>query len=223
MLNKLSVVFAVCVMLCVGYSNADVSVGECVSCDSNSDPNCAINPGTIEPQKCSNLADSCYSRIVNEITYRGCFKDLDEGIQKRCLNDTSPDQQCNVCENVNNNKGCNNEPFPRSRLTCHSCSGDLKSTCFQAPVGNAQPCQLYRKEDKCYIRKTGKTIERGCLSDTAKCSNPSHCSICDGEGCNNELGNSTSIPTAPNVGTQLWAPTVTMMLIAVLVNLKVSS
>jgi len=219
MLNKFIIVFAVC----VGVSKTDfMPIGECIICDSSVDSNCAQAPGNIEPQKCSDPADSCYSRIVNQITYRGCFKELDQEIKKKCLNDTMPDQQCHVCENVNGAKGCNNEPFPRNRLTCHSCSGDLKSTCFQAPVGNAQPCKLYSKDDKCYIRKTGKTIERGCLSGTDKCNNLSFCAICDGEGCNNDFGNSTNIPTAPNSATQLWAPTATVMLVAALVSHQIN-
>lgn len=76
--------------------------------------------------------------------------------------------------------------------------------------------------EKYFISWTiGKSIERGCLSDTAKCNNHSHCAICDGEGCNNYFGNSTNIPTAPN-SAQMWAPTVTVMLVTVLVSLTVT-
>lgn len=43
-----------------------VPFGECVSCDSSVDANCAQAPENIEPQKCSDPADRCYSRIVSK-------------------------------------------------------------------------------------------------------------------------------------------------------------
>lgn len=110
-------------------STLDPPVGECVICNSNADANCAINPANIQPQKCTNPTDSCYSRVVSkyrlkivdvlnrlhdftlnfleQVTYRGCFNDLDQEIQTHCLNDTSPEQKCNICENVNGARGCN--------------------------------------------------------------------------------------------------------------------
>lgn len=46
-----------------------VPIGECVTCDSSVDSNCAQVPGNIEPQKCSDLTDSCYSRIVSKYRF----------------------------------------------------------------------------------------------------------------------------------------------------------
>lgn len=46
-----------------------VPIGECVTCDSSVDSNCVQAPGNIEPQKCSDPADSCYSRIVSKYRF----------------------------------------------------------------------------------------------------------------------------------------------------------
>ncbi|XP_031638300.1 uncharacterized protein LOC116350598 [Contarinia nasturtii] len=205
MLSNRSFVFAVVfVALCIGFSSAETSVGECVICDSTKDANCAVDPSKIAPQKCSTQENTCYTRIHDGVTYRGCLKELDEGIQKNCSSD-GMGQYCFICENVNTNKGCNNFVFPSHRLTCHSCSGGLNSACFNVPSDPPLPCKIYNVEDSCYTYKTAKTIERGCLSDTSKCSNVSHCSICTGEGCNNEKGSSDKIPTAPSSAAHLAA------------------
>lgn len=86
-------------------------------------------------------------------TYRGCLTELDEGIRSSCMNDTAG-ANCTVCENVNGKRGCNDDIFPARRLLCHSCEGDLKSSCLNQ-MQNAIPCKTYNIEDKCYTRKTG--------------------------------------------------------------------
>lgn len=59
---------------------------------------------------------------------------------------------------------------------------------------------------------SAKSITRDCLSETAKCTNLNHCFICDGDGCNNLIGNNTMIPVAPN-SAAAWTPTVVLMLL----------
>lgn len=72
-----------------------------------------------------------------------------------------------------------------------------------------------------FLLYSAKSIERGCLSETAKCTNTTHCKICDGDGCNNYMGNSTEIPTAPNSATA-WnsATTVALILVPALISLQ---
>lgn len=66
-------------------------------------------------------------------------------------------------------------------------------------MGNPLPCRNFAEDDQCYIRKTSKSIERGCLSESGKkCENPAHCYICKGNGCNTDNGNSSNIPNAPS-------------------------
>lgn len=71
------------------------------------------------------------------------------------------------------------------------------------------------------IRNSAKSIERGCLSETTKCTNPSHCFICDGDGCNNLLGNNTALPLAPNSGAA-WTSTMAIILIPALISSVIS-
>lgn len=40
-------------------------------------------------------------------TYRGCFSELDAGIQETCKRDNLG-KNCTLCENINGVKGCNN-------------------------------------------------------------------------------------------------------------------
>lgn len=72
-----------------------------------------------------------------------------------------------------------------------------------------------------FIHSIEKSIERGCLSDTTKCTNMLHCFICEGSGCNNLAGNNSNVPVAPNSATA-WTSTLATVLVATLLNLKLS-
>lgn len=210
MMNKCVILSTMCMAFFVGYLNADELL-ECVSCDSTRNINCTQYPKGFILERCNVQSDvtACYTRIVNGQTYRGCLTDLDEGVRRACMNDTAG-ANCTVCENVNGRRGCNDDIFPAHRLLCHSCEGDLKSDCFNQ-IKNAIPCKTYHYDDKCYTRKTAKSIERGCLSDTTRCANINHCKICDGDGCNNQDGNDKDIPIAPNSAV-MWTSTITLMI-----------
>lgn len=90
-------------------------------------------------------------------------------------------------------------------------------------MANPLPCRIFAEDDQCYIRKTGKSIERGCLSESGKkCENPAHCFICKGNGCNAENGNSSFIPVAPS-SAKMSKATVFSVLFITLISLKVFS
>lgn len=63
-----------------------------------------------------------------------------------------------------------------------------------------------------------KSIERGCLSSTTQCTNASHCYTCQGDGCNNLMGNNTQVPLAPNSATA-WTSTMALLLIPATISL----
>lgn len=55
----------------------------------------------------------------------------------------------------------------------------------------------------CIYPRTDTTIERGCMTaHNNGCSNPAHCFICDGHGCNLNVHNDTQIPLAPSSAAQ---------------------
>lgn len=68
---------------------------------------------------------------------------------------------------------------------------------------------------------SAQSIERGCLSETTKCTNPSHCYICDGDGCNNPMGNNTNLPIAPN-SASTWTTTMAVIMVPALISLQLT-
>lgn len=213
---KITFWIATCLVV-FGVSSAD----DCIGCSSLTEDNCAQNPGVIKPSKCPfSEKSNCYTRVVSGITYRGCVSELDQAVRDTCMND-SLGLSCMICENANGVSACNNAIFPLNRLSCHSCAENgLKGNCFTGTdARSALPCKKYQPDDKCFIHKTAKSITRDCLSETTKCTNMSHCFICDGDGCNNLIGNNTVIPVAPN-SAAAWTSTFAFMILPALIFLQ---
>jgi len=179
------------VLIFVGAIKAE----SCVECSSERDIKCAIGPAIIEPTECSRVSTECYTRVVGSHVLRGCADQLDQHVRENC----TAEQTCAFCSNLNGARGCNNGVFPAHRLACHQCKGNLNSTCSEQFVTqNPDVCPLYNSTDSCYIRRTDKEVQRGCLSSDNNCQNTTQCYTCTGHGCNFLVYNHPSVPVAPS-------------------------
>lgn len=97
------------------FDNCNVGVsindnGVCVSCNSENDPNCIINP--LEADLASCATNECYSRVLtNGIVERGCGALL----TSLCSGGD--------CERCTGNR-CNTAVIPANRQSCYKCSGE---------------------------------------------------------------------------------------------------
>lgn len=105
----------------------------CIVCDSNTNPNCVLNPTSIATL--SYCKRGCYTRLVNKTLHRGCSDDLDAGFV------CSDDSNCQYC---NDGDKCNVGNYPSDRRSCITCSGI--ANCANA---TSQTCINYRKSEKC--------------------------------------------------------------------------
>lgn len=109
--------------------------------------------------------------LLDGHTVRGCANTLPAN---DCLG-----EWCNVCWNVNNAQGCNNQvyltkkrcvcrfnlkknvsrhkqQYPEIRLSCHQCNGNLNSTCAEAATSSPTICNIFDANNQCYIRRSSE-------------------------------------------------------------------
>ncbi|XP_061391002.1 uncharacterized protein LOC133326366 [Musca vetustissima] len=176
----------------LAYAQSD----SCVQCNSSTDPKCATQPENFLAKQCANTSSTCYVRVVDGVTIRGCASELDNATLASCNNN----MECMTCSFM---EGCNGAVFPQYRLSCIQCSGNLNSTCSLDIAARPTICPTYKLGDKCYIRRddmnTTQSFQRGCLSTAQAngvCTDLSDCYTCEGAGCNFLQANETVIPWA---------------------------
>lgn len=115
----------------------------CHTCNSADNNDCAINPWSTNTAICRLYNDTCFTKIENQNTIRGCSSAY-LGENHKCEN-----YLCSTCEGYK----CNNAIFPKKRLQCHQCFGTLGEPCSQslnAKNHTLEPCANYNKYDFCY-------------------------------------------------------------------------
>ncbi|XP_044316934.1 uncharacterized protein LOC123037964 isoform X2 [Drosophila rhopaloa] len=148
-------------------------------------------------RNCSDGSSKCYSRVEDGYTIRGCAVDLDNATRNACNNEM-------VCMLCTYKEGCNRDKFPSIRAHCLQCSGNSTSSdCAADTSSSSAICPLYKSGDKCYIRKSNRTvdgsIQRGCLSSAQaqqQCVEDDNCFTCVGYNCNYLTYNDINIPLA---------------------------
>lgn len=161
---------------------------KCISCDSSKDPQCAYNPD--RNNTCSK--DTCYTRIVNGILFRGCFGDKIVDIFSR--HECEADPKCDICYG---GRFCNENM--RTVDMCINCNSS-DSTCRTGPDPKtlSAVCSLRSNSVGCYLRKTGDTYTRGCMEDLPyvdrmQCMSQSGaCQSCMAPNCNQKIDFNTS-------------------------------
>lgn len=166
--------------------NTGIVDGEfCITCDSDTDPNCLANTNHTMRVQCP-----------LGVEQRGCYR-FDDGatVKRGCVASIHPDEvemcrrqenQCKTC--IGND--CNEKP---SFQRCRSCSSATSVNCIRSPNSFAAvTCRNYL--DTCYTHVENDIVTRGCLSVTgdsvpAQCSanEGDLCETCDGENCNNRI------------------------------------
>lgn len=151
---------------------------QCVSCTSEEDDNCVINPNSTMVIGCK--IDSCYSVLLDGKTIeRGCSDELDD---------------CTAAYNCQSCKGerCNSQNFPTDRHSCYYCSGD------HCALGHlsSRLCVNYNANDKSCLTLYGEekeVIYRGCYIDAVSetrdlCDDLDDltCTKCSGKLCNKD-------------------------------------
>lgn len=132
---------------------------DCVYCDSESNPDCALNPSDVgKRRKCKSNCMTALYPVVNSSVYevvRTCLDDKDLDDQSVCLDGSST--ECKACSG----SACNTDMLPENRLSCYSCQGD---NCEDAQTAQ---CLKYKPDDQCFMLydKMSDIIQMGCVSD----------------------------------------------------------
>ncbi|GAB0091250.1 hypothetical protein DMENIID0001_060680 [Sergentomyia squamirostris] len=171
----------------------------CVKC-SHDDPACEWAYGSNSGTKCEGTVglgedESCYILQTDDGIVRGC------ALEDPQICDSS-ESDCEFC----GSGGCNNKAM--TRQVCYQCRSDREGeeTCAQQAEGlNATVCEAIDTTYDargCYIEKLDDgTVRRGCASELAadqleECKGDGEdkaCHYCDGPGCNDEPGASSTI------------------------------
>ncbi|XP_055920202.1 uncharacterized protein LOC129951877 [Eupeodes corollae] len=158
---------------------------KCLSCDSQTDENCVINPKSIKSTKLCHK--SCmvamYARNVtdSQSAYelsRSCLDDKDLDEREMCSK--GKDAFCKACKGDK----CNVDFLPENRLKCYKCLGDCEDS-------KSEYCARFKKDDQCYFKfdEQKDLIELGCGSDLDSQDlvaqvKSKNLLLCDGPECN---------------------------------------
>lgn len=104
-----------------------------------------------------------------------------------------PSTNCVICQD----RDCNHDVVPPSRVLCYQCNSTADPTCNDALLGNpflaAAPCTTFKYDDQCfkYWDEETHTGFRGCMSDAdeavALCAeHPERCAVCGDSYCNSD-------------------------------------
>uniref|UniRef100_A0A182QSB0 DUF753 domain-containing protein n=1 Tax=Anopheles farauti TaxID=69004 RepID=A0A182QSB0_9DIPT len=166
---------------------------QCAVCSSLNDPNCLSSPATLSTVQCPApsyvdlTAAQCYSRVIGDVTERGCITSQSEV-------DSCTGLDCTTCTG----SGCNRKEFPADRIQCVrcddavSCNTDATPTAYCANVNDV--CVTMR-------RTNGNTMKSCRLALTATdltfcAANPSQCNVCGKKLCNTAAFSATAASTS---------------------------
>lgn len=161
---------------CNGYS---VEHETCITCDSNSDPDCIANiPISALGKTCNNPSPfehfGCYLMKNSSYVKRGCINELDNITQQGCLSNS---ESCKTCHG----RDCNRKlEFQQ----CYKCDPHSNNQCAQPQLNQSltEVCQNY--SDSCAITiETDGHTHRGCTSTLTFDSKKDY-HICSGNKCN---------------------------------------
>ncbi|XP_037949168.1 uncharacterized protein LOC119680432 [Teleopsis dalmanni] len=155
---------------------------QCYRCNSVTDSNCEDAPSTTQACPLYDPNDSCVTKIVNDVTYRGCGTELNcnDASYKSCRSCES--NNCNTLNLINEVIG---DPgmFQELPLNCYQCNGtDDCLTTLRLNVCENNKLQTCTVE----FNKNGAVVARGC-SDKFKdaCESAGNtCYDCKSNGCN---------------------------------------
>lgn len=177
---------------CSDESNCNKKIvdGEfCITCSSDTDPNCRANVSISMRTQCSLAVKQlgCY-RLEDDggaVVKRGCLSDVTAYEREMCRRNGD---NCKTCTG----NDCNAKP---SFAKCRSCSSKDGVTCIRnAAAVPAKVCKDYM--DECFTHVAGDVVTRGCLREmtttinnyTNDCQNPDVCAKCsDQDFCNVKL------------------------------------
>lgn len=136
---------------CVGANcNSKRSFSKCKHCNTENDPQCAINPDSVKTKDCNAYVDDCYTFIGEYNIMRGCLNEQNDDIlQQMCSKKNS--NKCAVCSP--DGDSCNIHPFIKE--TCVDCDSKVNKTCIDDPKQHmGKICNLIDSTDKrgCYLR-----------------------------------------------------------------------
>lgn len=121
----------------------------CLRCKSENNPQCVINPQTIESYVCKNYTDHCYMEIGKFGVTRDCLSDKDTKFAE-CQNEKD---KCEVCTTQDGN-ACNNRVI--SMETCSECDSTKDEKCRDEPdLYRNKICSTISSTDRegCYLKK----------------------------------------------------------------------
>lgn len=157
----------------------------CLTCDSESDPNCVSNANFTMRTQCplSPSPRGCYRSQDGDVIKRGCVADLTEDEIDTCRLEG---RNCKTC--IGND--CNAKPMFQY---CRACNSSNNVNCIRSPNSfSAVLCDDYM--DECYTHVENNIVTRGCLATTAPAvkdicgSNGELCETCsNGPSCNNKI------------------------------------
>lgn len=163
----------------------------CLTCDSQTDPNCRLNvnytmraqcPLAVKPLGCYRFEDN-----GGHLVKRGCLSNVTKYEMDMCRRE---DGNCKTCSG----NDCN----AKLRFTsCLHCDSRTDKNCLIEPelVAN-QTCRNYM--DQCFTHFENNIVQRGCLSEApteiqTKCDAHSlSCTVCNGDDAN-EICNGISV------------------------------
>lgn len=174
--------------ICMGPNcNSKKYFESCLTCSSQDDPNCVINPVTIHSKMCKRYGDECYTFIGKVGVSRGCFHEMGDDFQKQCRNDKN---KCEVCTS-DVDSACNNKTIIME--TCADCDTEKDERCRDHPeLFFDKICSTMQSETRegCFLSIVGDRLMRGCMQDREPnhkkyCSRQSDtCKHCFGKNCN---------------------------------------
>lgn len=143
---------------CIGKNcNRKTEFQRCIHCNSKNNPECIMGEMPIESMICDEYLTTCVTGIDDHgYTHRRCSKEYtDQDIE-------FPDKLYEVCsENM-----CNTGIFPKNRLQCYRCNGDIENCEFMPSdsmmlnIRNPRltPCDMFSTLDKCFTYFEGNTL-----------------------------------------------------------------
>lgn len=171
-----------------GCNNKIVDGEFCMTCDSNTNPDCRANL-TIDFRTQCSLA----------VTPLGCyrFEDNDDSVRRGCLSDVHAEEREMCRRHSENCKTCFGDDC-NTRISfqkCHVCNSTASVDCIRNPRSfPVVTCRDYL--DECFTHVNHDVVERGCLREAAisndaltqECENRDLCEKCVDEAqCNSRI------------------------------------
>lgn len=118
---------------CVGNDcNSQLRFQQCLTCDSNTNPDCFTPNADVPSSVCRSYIDTCITHLENGRAIRGCSS-LRNAQVLSCQNDPS---LCNICDDGSN---CNTADIEAE--TCVTCDSETDANCRTNPTtAMAQQC-----------------------------------------------------------------------------------